>query len=224
MTEPAYVCSLENEEMATRRVEWRALEGRALIRAETQPDGRLLVYRGGEATARALRGLIKAERRCCPFLDFRIDAADDEVRVTVTFRRRVGRQLPNWGSWGRTEHPNRQEGPPRLAQPMRRGFTLRHLRGKREASHTRGSSDGIGLTARQSNLLTIRAGTFGLIREEARRPATVWRARVPGQCRTTASRSARLTTELRTTATITASSTYPITGMKSGTRSIGMAR
>ncbi len=85
MTEPAYVCSLENEEMATRRVEWRALEGRALIRAETQPDGRLLVYRGGEATARALRGLIKAERRCCPFLDFRIDAADDEVRVTVTF-------------------------------------------------------------------------------------------------------------------------------------------
>jgi len=85
MTEPAYVCSLENEEMATRRVEWRALEGRALIRVETQPDGRLLVYRGGEATARALRGLIKAERRCCPFLDFRIDAADDEVRVTVTF-------------------------------------------------------------------------------------------------------------------------------------------
>src|SRR6266508_36288 len=85
MTEPAYVCSLENEEMATRRLESRALEGRARIQAEIHPDGGLLVFCGGEATARALRGLIKAERRCCPFLDFRIDAADDEVRVTVTF-------------------------------------------------------------------------------------------------------------------------------------------
>jgi hypothetical protein len=28
--------------------------------------------------------LIEAERKCCSFLEFRIDAADDEVRVTVT--------------------------------------------------------------------------------------------------------------------------------------------
>jgi hypothetical protein len=83
-TEPVYACSLDDEELAARRADWRALEAGALIRAETRPDGRLLVYRGGENTARVLEGLIEAERKCCSFLDFRVEAADDEVRVTVT--------------------------------------------------------------------------------------------------------------------------------------------
>jgi hypothetical protein len=84
MTEPVYACTLEDEELATRRADWRALEARALIRAETRPDGRLLVYGGGEDTAQALEWLIEAERQCCSFLNFKIDAAGDEVRVTVT--------------------------------------------------------------------------------------------------------------------------------------------
>ncbi len=85
MNEPVYACSLDDQELAVRRAGWRALERRALVRTEARPDGRLLVFRGGEDTARALRALIEAERECCPFLDFRLDRAGDEVRVSLTY-------------------------------------------------------------------------------------------------------------------------------------------
>lgn len=86
MTEPVYSCSLSDEELAARRADWRALAARRLSREEAGPDGRLLVYRGGESTARALEELIEAEGRCCSFLDFRVNRAGDEVRVTVAFQ------------------------------------------------------------------------------------------------------------------------------------------
>lgn len=85
MDEPTYACSLTDEELAARRREWRALDGRALLRTERRPEGRLLVYRGGEQTARALATLIEAERRCCPFLDFSIDHREGEVRLRIGF-------------------------------------------------------------------------------------------------------------------------------------------
>jgi hypothetical protein len=47
---------------------------------------------------------------------------------------------------------------------------------------------------------------------------------VPGQCRSTAAAPARRTTERSTRATTIASSAWPSTGTKSGTRSIGIAR
>jgi hypothetical protein len=84
MTEPINACSLSDEDLAARRVDWLALDGRALVRTDARPDGRLLVYRGGEETARALTSLIAAERRCCPSLHFRVERAADEVHVTVT--------------------------------------------------------------------------------------------------------------------------------------------
>jgi hypothetical protein len=85
MIEPTYACTLHDEELAARREDWRALDRRALVRAESSPRGRLLVYRGGEETARALDALIEAEGRCCSFLDFRVDRRGDEVRVTVGY-------------------------------------------------------------------------------------------------------------------------------------------
>src|SRR6266542_5046710 len=87
MTEPTYACSLTDEELAARRREWRALGRRALVRTETQPHGQVVVYRGGEETARVLTAFIEAERRCCPFLDFTVDpfrgrcARHDRVRA-----------------------------------------------------------------------------------------------------------------------------------------------
>lgn len=85
--EPVYACSLDDEELAARRADWRALEAGALIRAEARPDGRLLVFRGGQDTLRVLRQLIEAERKCCSFLDFGVEGSEDEVRVTVTMPR-----------------------------------------------------------------------------------------------------------------------------------------
>ena len=83
MNEPVYACSLDDQELAVRRAGWRALERRALVRTEARPDGRLLVFRGGEDTGRALRALIEAERECCPFLDFSVDRSKDEVVVSL---------------------------------------------------------------------------------------------------------------------------------------------
>jgi hypothetical protein len=83
MTEPTYACSLSDEELTARREEWEGLDERTLLRSEPRPDGRLLVYRGGEETAAALGALIEAERACCPFLEFTLDRGEDEVRVTV---------------------------------------------------------------------------------------------------------------------------------------------
>jgi hypothetical protein len=85
MTEPTYACSLDDEQLAARREDWKALDRRALVRTEASDGGRLLVYRGGEETAQALRVLIDAEGECCSFLDFRIDRLGDEVRVAVSF-------------------------------------------------------------------------------------------------------------------------------------------
>ncbi|SRR6266511_230808 len=90
MTEPTYACSLTDEELAARRREWRALGRRALVRTETQPHGQVVVYRGGEETARVLTAFIEAERRCCPFLDFTVDRFEGDVRVTIGFAPEVG--------------------------------------------------------------------------------------------------------------------------------------
>ena len=56
----------------------------------------------------------------------------------------------------------------------------------------------------------------------ARTPASP--SGVPGQCRSIASRPAWRIANRSTIATMIASSAYPSTGMKSGTRSIGMSR
>jgi hypothetical protein len=85
MTEPIYACSLTDEELTARRRQWRALGRRDLLRTETRPAGQVLVYRGGEETARVLTALIEAERRCCPFLDFTVDRQEGEVRVSIGF-------------------------------------------------------------------------------------------------------------------------------------------
>jgi hypothetical protein len=85
MTEPIYACTLGDDELASRREDWLALDRRALVRSEDTSQGRLLVYRGGDETAQALQALIEAEGRCCSFLDFRVDRRGDEVRVTVAY-------------------------------------------------------------------------------------------------------------------------------------------
>lgn len=78
-------CSLNDRELAARRAQWRALDDKGLVRTEVRPNGRLLVYRGGERTARVLRGLIEAERECCAFLRFDVRRRGKETEVMVTF-------------------------------------------------------------------------------------------------------------------------------------------
>ncbi|MGH2727096.1 MAG: hypothetical protein ACRDKS_08980 [Actinomycetota bacterium] len=85
MSEPAYACSLTDEKLTDRLEQWKELHDAALVRAESLPDGRVLVFRGGEETARLLRSLIEAERRCCPFIDFSVQRTADQVLLTLRF-------------------------------------------------------------------------------------------------------------------------------------------
>ncbi len=85
MNESIDACSLTDEELTARRREWRELDRRALLRSEPLPGGRLLVFSGGERTARILTGLIDAERECCPSLGFSLEQHEDQVRLTISF-------------------------------------------------------------------------------------------------------------------------------------------
>lgn len=63
-----------------------------------------------------------------------------------------------------------------------------------------------------------------VLERPAKRTTAANPSSLPGHCRCNASMPAARTTDRRASTTITASSAYPMTGMKSGTRSIGSAR
>lgn len=79
-----FACSLDDRELAERRIEWRALEG-ALVETVHAPGRMTVRYRGDAATARALEALVAAERECCPDFDWRLEHAGDEIRLEVVY-------------------------------------------------------------------------------------------------------------------------------------------
>ena len=81
-----FACSLDDQELAARRREWRSLERAALIESRPRTGGFTARYRGDEATARALEALVAAERVCCPDIDWRVEReSDDVLRLDVTY-------------------------------------------------------------------------------------------------------------------------------------------
>src|SRR2546430_7320171 len=81
----ALACSLENEQLSSRREEWRSLADRALIESRPEPGGLTALYRGDAETARVLEALVAAERRCCPGIDWRLSREGDVIRLDVTY-------------------------------------------------------------------------------------------------------------------------------------------
>ena len=78
-------CSLDDEQLAARRAEWRALADRGLIETRHRADGFTTEYHGDEETARALDALVAAERGCCPGIEWRVEHDGDRVRLDVTY-------------------------------------------------------------------------------------------------------------------------------------------
>lgn len=78
---PLVACSLDAGEQPARLAAWRELAGRATSRREF-PNG--LRYTFPAELGDRLAGLVAAEQRCCPFLEFEVARSDREVAVTVT--------------------------------------------------------------------------------------------------------------------------------------------
>ena len=85
MDETAPYCSLDDEQLAVRRTDWRSLAENALVETRHRPEGYTALYRGDDETARALDSLVAAERVCCPDIDWRVERDGDMVRLDVTY-------------------------------------------------------------------------------------------------------------------------------------------
>ena len=82
-TELPIVCSLDSGELAGRADAWRDLADSALIGAERTATTAVQRYRRQPEVEAKLRELIALEAECCPFLDFELDAAADELVLSV---------------------------------------------------------------------------------------------------------------------------------------------
>jgi hypothetical protein len=64
-----------------RLAEYRRLFARALIRRERRADSVVLWFHAG--AREPVEDLARREAACCPFLDYRVEAAGDEVVWTI---------------------------------------------------------------------------------------------------------------------------------------------
>jgi len=81
----ALACSLDDEELAARRAEWRALAKRGLVESVPNEGRFTATYRGDDETARVLEALVEAERECCPTIDWRLEREGELIRLNVTY-------------------------------------------------------------------------------------------------------------------------------------------
>jgi hypothetical protein len=69
---------------AERRATYERLFQHALTTRERRDDGVVLRLRAGDDTRAALEDLVRREAECCPFADYRLEAAGDELIWTIT--------------------------------------------------------------------------------------------------------------------------------------------
>ena len=63
--------------------EYRALFDRALLRGERRAGATVLTFRADPATREAVEDLARREAACCPFLDYRVETAGDQLVWTI---------------------------------------------------------------------------------------------------------------------------------------------
>jgi hypothetical protein len=73
-----------------RLAEYRELFERALRHRERRADGVAFAFRADAGTREQVDDLARREHACCPFLDYRIETAGDEVIWTITGDGRAG--------------------------------------------------------------------------------------------------------------------------------------
>lgn len=76
-----------------RLAEYRALYARALLRRERTPRAVVLAFRAEGGTRAAVDDLAHREAACCPFLDYRVETAGDEVIYTISSVQRADAEV-----------------------------------------------------------------------------------------------------------------------------------
>jgi hypothetical protein len=76
-------CSLDAAAARDRLALIESVGRRALLSREEREGMHLLRFSADAQTRAELRQIVRAERRCCPFLDLGLAAEDDEVVLTV---------------------------------------------------------------------------------------------------------------------------------------------
>ena len=84
VSEPPVACSLTGSEQVVRASEARELMQGALIAREPIEGGVRLRFRGAFETRAAVRDLARREKECCPFFEFELAEAGEEIVMTVT--------------------------------------------------------------------------------------------------------------------------------------------
>jgi hypothetical protein len=79
-------CDLSTaEDTAEERLaDYRRQFERALLRRERRADAVVFTFSADGGTREALHGLARREAACCPFLDYRVEVAGDEVFWTAS--------------------------------------------------------------------------------------------------------------------------------------------
>ena len=76
-------CTLAVTDGAAQLQRWRQLNDRALVRQVREPEELLLVYRTDGGTRAELESLVDVETTCCAFLDWQVEAREDDLRLRV---------------------------------------------------------------------------------------------------------------------------------------------
>jgi hypothetical protein len=78
-----HACSLSPSERAGRGAEFRALADAALVNRERRDGVVRLGFRDEPAVRATVEDLMRRERECCPFLDFRVVAERGVVTLEI---------------------------------------------------------------------------------------------------------------------------------------------
>jgi hypothetical protein len=84
MSDTNVACSLDSGEQETRFREFADLAAVALIDSSRTPNGARIRLRHSSSVQESLWRLIEAERRCCSFLHFGVEAGDEVLEVEIS--------------------------------------------------------------------------------------------------------------------------------------------
>jgi hypothetical protein len=84
MTDVPIACTLDANELGDRLATVEALRRDALVGQTQIPGGLRMHLRNAPGIEARVRALAAAESRCCAFLTFRIESADDELLLEIT--------------------------------------------------------------------------------------------------------------------------------------------
>jgi MerR family copper efflux transcriptional regulator len=84
MTEQPLACALPTDEAERQARQTRTTLGAAVLSREEIEGGLRLRFPGDASTEAAVREVVAAESRCCPFLAMAIEPLHDGLELTVT--------------------------------------------------------------------------------------------------------------------------------------------